>query len=70
MSMPDPAYDLATVQYKFYKAAARLSNLWYALTVIGLILWILSIILTCVGAFLASGPIISLINSLLYSYGY
>ena len=69
MSMPDPAYDLATVQYKFYKAATRLSNLWYALTIIALILWILGVILTCVGAFLSAGTIIALFDSL-YQYGY
>jgi uncharacterized membrane protein YqaE (UPF0057 family) len=73
MSMPDPAHDLATTQYKFYKAATRLSNLWYALTIIGLILWILGIILSCVGVFLAAGPVTIFINSViqsLSSYGY
>ncbi|KAF0107796.1 MAG: hypothetical protein FD146_1427 [Anaerolineaceae bacterium] len=67
MSIPDAAHDLVNVQYKFYKSATRLSNLLYALTIIGLILWILGIILTCVGAFFAADSVITLINS---GYGY
>jgi len=67
MTTPAPSYDLAQAQYSFYKSATRLANVWYALTIIGLILAALSIILSCVGAILGAGTFITLLNSILRS---
>ena len=68
MALPDTPGGIARAQYEFYKSAGRLAKLWYSLTVIGLILWIISIILTCVAAVLTGGSLIPMINSLLSNY--
>jgi membrane-bound ClpP family serine protease len=65
MTTPAPSYDLAQAQYSFYKSATRLANVWYALTIIGLILIVLSVIISCVGAILGAGTFITLLNSII-----
>jgi hypothetical protein len=68
MALPDTTGGIVQVQYEFYKSAGRLAKLWYALTVIGLIMWILSFVLICVGGILTAGSIIPIINSLMSNY--
>lgn len=73
MALPNAPSEFTRVQYEFYKSAGKLAKLWYALTVIALILYILSTILLCVGGFLVSGSIMVFIQSLLdgfSGYGY
>ena len=64
MALPDGINEMTRAQYEFYKAAGRLSKLWYVLTWISLIIMILSILISCVGAILALGPLTIFFNSL------
>ena len=68
MTLPEPSNEMPPVQYDFYKTARRLSRLWYALTIVGLILWILCIILICVGTIFALTSDLPIFNSLLSTY--
>jgi hypothetical protein len=65
MTVPAPSYDLAQAQYAFYKSATRLSNLWFTLTIIGLILAVVSFLVSCVGVILGAGSFIAFMNAIL-----
>jgi hypothetical protein len=69
MSTPSPSNDLTQAQYNYYKAVTRLANLWHALTVIALVLYVLVFVGACVGAILGAGSIAALIQSISSQYG-
>jgi hypothetical protein len=69
MALPDVSTELTRAQYEFYKSAGRLAKLWYALTVIGLILWMLALIGTCVAGILSAGTVTLFFQSLMQQYG-
>ena len=67
MSTPDPSYELVNAQYKFYTSATRLANLWFALTIIWLVLTGLTILVSCVGVILGAGTFITFLNAIMQS---
>ena len=67
MALPETPSVIERSQLEFYKSANKLAKLWYALTIVGLILWIICIILSFVGTILAVTYYMPNINSMFFS---
>jgi hypothetical protein len=63
MTTPNSNNDLVQAQYRYYRAVTRLANLWHALTVIGLVIYILIFVALIVFAVLSMGSISAIFSS-------